>query len=60
MIELINVSKIVPSGSQNLTILDSVTLTIPDAQFIAVTGPSGSGKSTLLGLIAGSGCTDTG
>jgi putative ABC transport system ATP-binding protein len=53
MIELKNVSKIVPSGSQNLTILDSVTLTIPDGQFIAVTGPSGSGKSTLLGLIAG-------
>ncbi len=53
MIELTNVTKIVPSGNQNLTILDSVTLTIPDAQFLAVTGPSGSGKSTLLGLIAG-------
>ena len=53
MIELINVTKIVPSGNQNLTILDSVTLTIPDSQFLAVTGPSGSGKSTLLGLIAG-------
>jgi putative ABC transport system ATP-binding protein len=53
MIELINVTKVVPSGNQNLTILDSVSLTIPDSQFLAVTGPSGSGKSTLLGLIAG-------
>jgi putative ABC transport system ATP-binding protein len=60
MIELTNVSKIVPSGSQHLTILDSVTLTIPDGQFIAVTGPSGSGKSTLLGLIAGLDASSTG
>lgn len=60
MIELTNVSKIVPSGSQNLTILDSVTLMIPDGQFIAVTGPSGSGKSTLLGLIAGLDAATTG
>ncbi|HKV42267.1 MAG TPA: ABC transporter ATP-binding protein [Blastocatellia bacterium] len=53
MIELYNVSKIVPSGSQTLTILDSVNLVVPDGQFISVAGPSGSGKSTLLGLIAG-------
>ncbi|HSE42004.1 MAG TPA: ABC transporter ATP-binding protein [Acidobacteriota bacterium] len=60
MIELINVSKVVPSGNQNLTILDSVTLMIPDGKFIAVTGPSGSGKSTLLGLIAGLDAPTTG
>lgn len=53
MIELTNVSKVVPSGNEQLTILDSVSLTIPDGQFVAVIGPSGSGKSTLLGLIAG-------
>lgn len=53
MIELANVSKVVPSGNEQLTILDSVSLTIPDGQFVAVIGPSGSGKSTLLGLIAG-------
>lgn len=53
MIELAGVTRIVPSGNQSLTILDSVDLVIPDGQFVAVTGPSGSGKSTLLGLIAG-------
>ena len=53
MIELKNVTKIVRSGTEDLTILDAVSLTIPDGEFVAVTGASGSGKSTLLGLIAG-------
>jgi len=53
MIELYKVSKVVPSGSEMLTILHLLDLTIPDGQFIAIVGPSGSGKSTLLGLIAG-------
>jgi putative ABC transport system ATP-binding protein len=53
MIELYNVSKIVPSGTELLTILHSLDLVISDGQFVSVVGPSGSGKSTLLGLIAG-------
>jgi putative ABC transport system ATP-binding protein len=53
MIELYKVSKVVRSGTADLTILHSLDLTIPDGQFISVVGPSGSGKSTLLGLIAG-------
>jgi putative ABC transport system ATP-binding protein len=53
MIKLRNVSKTVTSGSEKLTILHSLDLTIPAGQFVSVVGPSGSGKSTLLGLIAG-------
>ena len=53
MIELRQVTKTVESGGQPLTILHPLDLTVPPAQFLAITGPSGSGKSTLLGLIAG-------
>jgi putative ABC transport system ATP-binding protein len=53
MIELREISKTVTSGAEPLTILHSLSLTIPRGQFVAVVGPSGSGKSTLLGLIAG-------
>jgi len=53
MIELREVSKTVMSGSQPLTILHPLSMTIPRGEFVAIVGPSGSGKSTLLGLIAG-------
>jgi putative ABC transport system ATP-binding protein len=53
MIELLGVSRAVPSGTATLTILHPLDLVIPAGRVVAVTGPSGSGKSTLLGLIAG-------
>jgi putative ABC transport system ATP-binding protein len=60
MIELENVSKVVTSGSEQLTILQPLNLKIPHGQFISVVGPSGSGKSTMLGLIAGLDAPTTG
>ncbi len=53
MIQLVNVSKVVASGSEQITILKEVTLEVPRGQFVSVIGPSGSGKSTLLSLVAG-------
>jgi putative ABC transport system ATP-binding protein len=53
MIRLTNVSRGVTSGSEQLTILHSLDLTIARGEFVAIVGPSGSGKSTLLSLIAG-------
>ena len=53
MIQLESVTKTVRSGTEDLTILEDVTLEIPSGQFVAITGASGSGKSTLLGLVAG-------
>lgn len=41
------------AGGQTVTILEDVTVQIPEKQTVAIVGPSGSGKSTLLGLIAG-------
>ena len=53
MITLQNVTKTVRSGSEDLRILNDVSIDVPAGQFVAVTGASGSGKSTLLGLVAG-------
>ncbi len=53
MIEVRNVSKSYRRDSLKIPVLSAITLTIPDAEFLALMGPSGSGKTTLLNLIAG-------
>jgi putative ABC transport system ATP-binding protein len=53
MIQLRKVSKVVTSGTDQLTILHPLDLEIARGEFISIVGPSGSGKSTLLGLVAG-------
>ncbi|MCZ2094922.1 MAG: ABC transporter ATP-binding protein [Anaerolineae bacterium] len=40
-------------GAETLTVLKSVSLSIPAGQFVGIMGPSGSGKSTLLYLLGG-------
>jgi NitT/TauT family transport system ATP-binding protein len=41
-----------PSGTVH-TVLQDVSLNVPEGQFIAIVGPSGCGKSTLLNVVAG-------
>ncbi len=53
MIETQHVTMQLQAGGQTVTILEDVTVEIPEKQTVAIVGPSGSGKSTLLGLIAG-------
>lgn len=53
MIATQHVTMQLAAGGETVTILDDITLDIPEKQTVAIVGPSGSGKSTLLGLIAG-------
>lgn len=53
MLELKNVSFTVGDGNKNLEIIDNVSLTVNDGEFLVITGPNGGGKSTLARLIMG-------
>lgn len=46
-------TRVYPSGSKMLTVLDHVSFEIEKGSSCAIVGPSGSGKTTLLGLCAG-------
>ncbi len=48
-----NVRKVYDSGSNQVTALDGIDLTVEKGEFVAVTGASGSGKSTLLHILGG-------
>lgn len=53
IIELQNLRKVYPSGSEELIILDNVNLSITRGESVIIVGESGNGKSTLLNLIGG-------
>lgn len=52
-IELKNVCKTYPSGTETTAVLSHLSFTVNRGEFLALTGPSGCGKSTLLHIIGG-------
>jgi len=55
LIELNNVTRNFSAGTQTISVLKSVSLTIMPGEMVAIMGASGSGKSTLMNII---GCLD--
>jgi NitT/TauT family transport system ATP-binding protein len=53
LIEVDDVEKAFPTSHGSLSILNGVTFSVADSDFLAIVGPSGCGKSTLLRLIQG-------
>ena len=52
-VQVQNVRKVYKRDSQEIVVLDGLSLEVPEGEFVALMGPSGSGKTTLLNLIAG-------
>jgi putative ABC transport system ATP-binding protein len=55
MIEVRNVSKIFQKDNMEVRILEDISLTINEGEFVAIMAPSGMGKSTFLNIL---GCLD--
>jgi NitT/TauT family transport system ATP-binding protein len=52
-LELTGVSKSYRQGAQSITVLDDLSLSVAELEFLVLLGPSGCGKSTLLRIIDG-------
>src|SRR5256885_8573341 len=53
LIELTDVTKSYKRDAIEITVLERVSITVDEGDFLGLMGPSGSGKSTLLNLLAG-------
>jgi putative ABC transport system ATP-binding protein len=53
IVSVVGVHKFFTRGSEQVDVLNDLSLEVPEGEFLALMGPSGSGKTTLLNLIAG-------
>jgi putative ABC transport system ATP-binding protein len=53
LVRIRDLHKVYFRGSEQIDVLQGVTLEIPKGDFLALMGPSGSGKTTLLNLMGG-------
>ena len=53
VLEARSVSKTYTIDNRSMTVLDTISLTIDEAEFLVIKGESGSGKSTLLSILSG-------
>jgi len=53
LVKVRDLHKVYYRGSEQIDVLQGVTLDIPSGDFLALMGPSGSGKTTLLNLMGG-------
>ena len=53
LVEVLNVDKVFRRGSEEIHVLQGLSLNVARGDFLALMGPSGSGKTTLLNLIGG-------
>ncbi|OXM84226.1 ABC transporter ATP-binding protein [Paenibacillus rigui] len=51
IIDLKDITKVYTRGTEQLRILNNISLTVTTGDFVAIVGPSGSGKSTLMNTI---------